>query len=161
MGSRMVMKLLDEGNEVIVWNRSKEKMEDLLSQKKPDWKVSSAQTIEDLVDKLPKPKIIWSMLPSGDATEQVLMGPKGIADLVSAGDVVIDGANSYFEDTERRYEYFENKKILFLGIGVSGGVIAAKEGYPLMIGGNKEAYNLVQPILESLATPNGGHEYFG
>ena len=50
---------------------------------------------------------------------------------------------------------------MFVGIGVSGGVIAAKEGYPLMIGGNKEAYNLVQPILESLATPNGGHEYFG
>lgn len=159
MGNRMVMKLLGEGHEVVVWNRTREKVDDLLSQKKSIWKLSSADSVESLVKGLSKPRIIWSMLPAGEATEQILVGE--VARYVEQGDIVIDGANSRFSDTQRRYELFQKKRILFLGIGVSGGIIAFEKGYPMMVGGNKKAYETVKPILDSLAKPKGGYEYFG
>lgn len=161
MGNRMVIKLLAEGHEVVVWNRSREKVDDLISQAKPDWKLVSADSIEDLVKKQNEPRIIWLMLPAGEPTEEILMGPGGVAEYVEAGDVVIDGGNGQFGDTQRRYEYFQGKGIKFLGIGVSGGIIAAEDGYPLMAGGNREGYDFLKPILDSLAKPAGGHQYFG
>lgn len=176
MGNPMVMKLLSEGHEVIVWNRTKGKVDELMSQTNNSWKISSADSIKDLISKLNQPtgepRIVWSMLPAGDATEQILLGPKGVAEYVSKGDLVVDGGNSHFSDTQRRYEYFEAKEIRFLGIGVSGGIIAAEKGYPLMVGGSPDAYKIIKPILDSLAKPaphhedsgsgrGGGHEYFG
>jgi len=161
MGSRMVSKLLDEGHEVIVWNRSREKVDDLLSNKKDNWKVEAAGSVKELVSKLDKPRIIWLMLPAGDVTEEMLLSNQGLDSLVDNGDMVIDGGNSRFSDTQRRYEYFTGKGIKYLGIGVSGGVVAVREGYPLMAGGNKEGYEYIKPILESLAKPGGGYDYFG
>lgn len=164
MGAGMAEKLLNEGHSLVVWNRSKDKIENLQSQisnLKIKDNLSVADSIEDLVNKLDPPGIIWSMLPAGDPTEQMLLGSAGIADFVAKGDIVIDGANSRFSDTQRRFEQFSQKGILFLGIGVSGGVIAAESGYPLMVGGSKKAYDYIKPILDSLAKPSGGHQYFG
>ncbi|OGD92714.1 6-phosphogluconate dehydrogenase (decarboxylating) [Candidatus Curtissbacteria bacterium RIFCSPHIGHO2_01_FULL_41_44] len=164
MGSNMVMKLLSEGHEVVVWNRSAEKIENLKLKSEnfgSRKNLKAADSVQNLVKELKSPRVVWSMLPAGEPTEEILMGPEGVADWVEEGDIVIDGGNSYFEDTQRRYEYFTNKGILFLGIGVSGGIIAAKDGYPMMVGGSVEGYELIKPVLESLAKPNGGHEYFG
>jgi len=172
MGNRMAMKLLGEGHEVVVWNRSKEKVDDLISQAKPNWKLTASDSIENLVKKQTKPRIVWLMLPAGEPTEENLMGPRGVAEFLEEGDVVVDGGNARFSDTQRRYEYFQSKGIKFLGIGVSGGIIAAIDGYPLMAGGNREGYDFLKPILDSLAKPaphyedsgsgrGGGHEYFG
>ena len=169
MGSRMVLKLLREGHEVVVWNRSKEKVDSLLSQKKPDWKISAAETVKELVESLDPPRIIWSMLPArsgtsssgsetGDATQGIL---DQVEQYAEKEDIIIDGGNAKYTDTQRRYENFSKKQIRFLGIGVSGGVIAATEGYPLMVGGDRSAYDQIKPILDSLAKPKGGHEYFG
>ena len=161
MGNRMVTKLLAEGHEVVVWNRSKERISNFQSQISNfqfKSRLEVAGSIDDLVKKLNKPCIIWSMVPQGDPTEEVL---GEIQKFVETGDIIIDGGNSHYEDTQRRYEEFTKRGILFLGIGVSGGVIAAKEGYPLIAGGSKEAYDHIKPILDSLAKPNGGHEYFG
>lgn len=157
----MVVKLLNAGHEVVVWNRSREKVDELTSGAKKSWKLSAATSIENLVKGLGKPRIVWSMLPAGDPTEQIIMGPDGIAEFVEEGDVVIDGANSRFSDTQRRYDQLSQKGILFLGIGVSGGMIAYECGYPLMVGGSLEGYEYIKPILDSLAAPSGGHEYFG
>lgn len=161
MGNRMVTKLLGEGHEVIVWNRTREKISTLRSQisNQPYAKnLEEAKSVEDLVEKLDKPRIVWLMLPAGEATEEIL---GEIEKYVETGDIVIDGGNSYFEDTQRRYDHFSKKGIKFLGVGVSGGVIAAKAGYPLMVGGSKDAYDQIKPILDSLSKPSGGHEYFG
>src|SRR3989344_2808461 len=98
------------------------------------------------------------MLPAGEATEGIL---SQIANLVGKGDIIINGGNANFSDTQKRYEHFNKMGILFLGVGVSGGIIAVREGYPSMVGGNKKAYDYIKPILDSLAKPNGGHEYFG
>ena len=145
MGARMAQKLISEHHEVIAWNRS-------------DHELKNVDSVEKLVKSLKIPRVIWSMLPSGEATEKVL---KEISKFVSKNDIVIDGGNSNFKDTQRRFEDFKKKGIRFLGIGVSGGIIAATEGYPMMVGGDKSAYEYIKPILNSLSKPKGGHEYFG
>jgi len=156
MGNRMVVKLLSEGHEVVVWNRTRGKAEELKSEISDSLEI--ANSVEDLVNKLEMPRVIWSMLPAGEATEEILVE---VGKNIEAGDIVIDGGNSKYTDTQRRYESFKSKGIKFLGIGVSGGIVAAKEGYPMMVGGDKSAYLGVKPLLDSLAKPNGGHEYFG
>ena len=145
MGSRMVLKLRKEGHEVVAWTRS-------------DHELKNVESVEKLIKNLEAPRIIWSMLPAGSPTENIL---NEVSKLVQAGDIVIDGGNSNFKDTQRRFEEFKNKGIRYLGIGVSGGIIAAKGGYPIMVGGDKSAYEIIKPILDSLAKPHGGHEYFG
>src|SRR5437660_1640213 len=103
MGSRMVSKLIAEGHDVIVWNRSQEPIENLKSQI-PNLKV--AATVQELVSSLTKPKIVWSMLPAGEVTEKML---EEIAQYVEQDDIVIDGGNAYFKDTQKRYEIFQGK----------------------------------------------------
>jgi 6-phosphogluconate dehydrogenase len=162
MGSRMVSKLIAEGHDVIVWNRSQEPIQTLKSQipNLPAGRqgLKIAATVPELVAGLSKQRIVWSMLPAGEVTENML---EEIAQYVEKDDIVIDGGNAHFKDTQKRYEIFQGKGIRFLGIGVSGGIIAEKNGYPLMVGGDKSAYEVITPILESLAKPNGGFEYFG
>lgn len=161
MGNRMVSKLLEEGHEVVVWNRSQEKVDSLKNEAKEGWKLTSSVSLKDLVDSLEKPRIIWSMLPAGSATKEILMDEGGIEGLVESGDIVIDGGNAHFTDSQERYEYFKEKGVRFLGIGVSGGIVTREAGYPLMVGGDRSAYDEIKPILDSLAKPGGGHEYFG
>lgn len=162
MGNRMVMKLLSEGHEVVVWNRSPEKVVALKAEAKANWKLESAKDVEDLVKRCggdePGPRIIWSMLPAGQATGEMLAE---IKKWVGKGDIVVDGGNSKFTDTQKNYEDFQKAGIEFLGIGVSGGIVAAIEGYPMMVGGSQTAYEYISPILDSLSKPNGGHQYFG
>ncbi len=161
MGTRMVEKLLRSGHQVVVWNRSKDVLEQfqgLMAEQKLDSSLAVAYSISSLVEGLDSPCILWSMLPAGEATDLVL---KEISEFVTEGDIVIDGGNAHFVDTDRRYEQFKAKGVRFLGIGVSGGVVAANDGYPLMVGGDRLAYEAVAPVLDSLAQPGGGHMYFG
>lgn len=166
MGNRMVIKLLSEGHEVAVWNRSKEKITNLQLQIANSGfkdRLTVAESVEELVNQSVSkdevgPGIVWSMLPAGEATENIL---QEISKFVKEGDIIVDGGNARFLDTQRRWEEFTKKKIDFLGIGVSGGIIAAVEGYPMMAGGTLSAYEYIKPILDSLSKPGGGHEYFG
>jgi 6-phosphogluconate dehydrogenase len=162
MGSRMVTKLFLEKHEIVVWNRSIGSCRDLMIEcGKLDNVLNRlyiAETLADLVSRLPRPRIIWMMLPSGAPTESVL---GTLADLVESEDILIDGGNSHYKDTEKRSKLLKERKIKLLGIGVSGGIIAEKQGYPLMAGGDQWAYEYIEPILNSLAKPHGGHDYFG
>lgn len=155
MGSRMAGKLVADGHDVVVWNRSRDIVSDFIK-KYP--KAKSAETVEELVRNLEKPKIVWSMLPAGQVTDQMLTE---IGKYIEKGDIVIDGSNAFYKDTQKRFENFKKRNIRFLGIGVSGGVIAFELGYPMMAGGDRSAYIELKPILDSLAKPQGGHEYFG
>lgn len=162
MGSRMVGKLLRENHDLVVWNRSQEAINVFLSEvrneKLEDGNLKIAKTIKELVNSLGKPRVVWLMLPAGEVTENIL---KEVLKFVQRDDIVIDGGNAHYKDTQRRFDEFKKKGIRFLGIGVSGGVIAATEGYPIMVGGDFSAYQYIAKILDSLAKPNGGHEYFG
>jgi 6-phosphogluconate dehydrogenase len=162
MGSRMVTKLIAEGHEVSVWNRSQEVLQEFKSSaisegSEEKQKLFLCESIEELVKSLEKPRIIWMMV-SHQAVDEVL---DEIKKYIEPGDIVIDGGNSNYKETDRRYEEFEKEGIHFLGIGVSGGIIAITEGYPFMVGGNLKAYETIKPILDSLSKPSGGHEYFG
>ncbi|MCL5434939.1 MAG: NAD(P)-binding domain-containing protein, partial [Patescibacteria group bacterium] len=174
MGSRIAQKLYEEGHKVFVWNRSKTPIEELelkiknspastseagrAKLKITDQNFRIAENIEDLVSRLRSPRVIWLMLPAGEATQAVL---DKISKYLKKGDIVIDGGNAHFRDTQKRFEEFGKIGVEFLGIGVSGGISAEKNGFPLMAGGAKAAYEYIKPILDSLAKPNGGHEYFG
>lgn len=154
MGSRMAAKLVSGGHSVIVWNRT---VEDSLELKKEYSAIEIAEDIENLVVTLDAPRAIWIMVPHG-AVEEVLNQVKPFID---RGDIIIDGGNSHFSDTQRRFEEFEKQGIHFMGIGTSGGILATGNGYPFMVGGSEEGYHLITPILDTLSKPNGGHAYFG
>ncbi len=164
MGSRIATKLHEEGHGVIVWNRSKAPIEELeLKIKNSKLKITDqnfkiAKNIEDLVNNLESPRIIWLMLPAGESTQSVL---DEVSKYLEKGDIVVDGGNAHFKDTEKRYRNFKKSGVLYLGIGVSGGILASENGYPLMVGGSKKAYQYIIAILDSLSKPNGGYEYFG
>lgn len=153
MGGGIAQKLLTQ-HEVVVWNRSKEVTEEFRSANPT---VAVSYDLGDLTSRLDSPKIIWIMLPAR-AVEEILGQLKKY---LSEGDVIIDGGNSHYKDTQRRYEEFESLKINFLGIGVSGGILARENGYPLMAGGSLTGFEIVKPILETLSKPSGGYEYFG
>lgn len=155
MGSNMARKLLKDDHNVTIWNRSADRTQEI---QKEFSSVTIASSIRDLKHLLQIPRIIWLMLPAGDATQAVL---DEIAEIVDQNDVVVDGGNAYYKDTQLRYESFKDKRVRFLGIGVSGGVVAAETGYPLMVGGDKSAYEEIKPILDTLAKPQGGYDYFG
>jgi len=155
MGGRMASKLVKEGHDVIAWNRSEDVLEEFQRQNK---KAKIAKSVKELVSSLKTPRVVWSMLPAGQATTDML---GEIAKYVEPGDIVIDGGNAHFSDTQKRYDAFIKKKIKFLGIGVSGGIIAVTEGYPIMVGGDASAYQYITTLLDSLSKPHGGHQFFG
>ena len=161
MGTRMVEKLLAEGHVVAGWNRTREITEQFhlsLADKKLDQSFIAADDIESLIAGLSVPRVIWTMLPAGDPTKMTLFE---VAKYVKEGDIVIDGGNSFYKDTEKHASDFASRGVRFLGIGVSGGVHAAENGYPLMVGGDVSAYDHIRPILNTLAKPGGGYAYFG
>ena len=172
MGGNMVRKLLQEGHNVVVWNRSPEPAQEIKNQiakskntrlaealaKRSNQNLKIANTIQDLVQLLKQPRVVWLMLPAGSATQTLL---DEVSKFLEPEDIIIDGGNAHFKDTEKRYKDFKEKGIKFLGIGVSGGIIAATKGYPLMVGGDKNAYDHIIPLLDSLSKPSGGYEYFG
>jgi len=165
MGSRMAKKLLKDGHDVVVWNRSKEPVAQLIaevesqgSRVKNQGKIESAETVQELVRLLSPTRVIWAMLPAGEATETQLAE---VSKYLEKNDILIDGGNSNWKDTQRRFEDFTKKGIRFLGIGVSGGVLAEQNGFPLMVGGDKSAYETIVPILDTFAHPHGGHTYLG
>lgn len=155
MGSRIVEKLIAGGHEVVVWNRSYETTEEFLRSHK---NVTAVREIADFATLQNKPHVFWSMVLFGKPTDQVLLE---LSNITTKGDVIVDGANSFYKDTEKRFEKFEKLGIHFLGIGVSGGIIAPVNGFPLMVGGSKTGYKKITPILDTLSKPHGGHVYFG
>ena len=162
MGRNLAEKLMKEGHHVVIWNRSRTVLDEMRQQQTAyvvSGQLTLAHTLEELRDSLQKPRLIWAMLPAGEATESVMT--QLLENVVEQNDVVIDGGNSFYKDTERRAQQFQQKLVKYLGIGVSGGVIGLNNGYPLMVGGDQTAYEYVKPVLDSLAKPNGTHTYFG
>lgn len=152
MGSNMVERILKAGHKVVAYDRSSEPV------KKAEGKGAiGASSINELVDKLDTPQVIWIMVPSGKATGEVI---KTITDFLSKGDVLIDGGNSYYKDSVARATELKDSGIHFLDVGTSGGIWGLKIGYCLMIGGEEEAFNIAEPAFKALA-PENGYSYVG
>jgi len=144
MGANMAIRLMKHGHEVVGYNRSREITEQYVQEEG----IIPAFSLEGIIEKLEVPRIVWMMLPAGQVTEDNFNKFLG---LLSPGDILIDGANSNYRDTIRRSKIATEKQIHFLDTGVSGGVWGLKEGYSLMVGGEKKIAEYLNPIFESLA----------
>ncbi len=119
--------------------------------------VSDVDSLAQMVEGLPAPRIVWLMVPAGDVTESAL---HEVVALLSPGDIVIDGGNSYYKDSVRRGNEVAQAGVRFLDVGTSGGIWGLEKGFCLMVGGPKDAFDDVEPIFEALA-PAGGYAYVG
>lgn len=150
MGKGMVLNLLEKGIEVVAWNRSPEPREEVKS--------AGAETVEnaeDVVGKLETPRIIWLMLPAGETTDEFI---DKVLPLLSPGDLLIDGANSFYKDTLRRAEKIKPTGIRFMDIGVSGGPNGARTGACLMIGGEEKDVEEIKELIIAASAPDAwGH----
>lgn len=147
MGKNMAIRLLRGGHKVVGYNRSEDGYPEFLKEGGV-----RADGVADLVGKLGAPKAVWVMLPSGAPTETTLVELSG---LLKAGDVVIEGGNSNFNDSKRRAALFRAKGIGYLDAGTSGGIWGLTVGYCLMVGGEAADYAKIEPIFKTLAPPDG------
>ena len=143
MGANMTTRLLQGGHQVVVYDRSAEAVEQA-----SEGGATGARSLADVVDRLETPRAIWVMVPSGEPTEETV---QELAGLLSSGDTVIDGGNSNYKDTVRRGRQLAERGLHFVDSGTSGGVWGLKEGYSLMIGGDADAVQRLNPIFETLA----------
>ncbi len=144
MGGNMAQRLLKGGHRVIGVNRSQEVTRQLAA----DHGLVPAFSNQEAVNALISPRTIWVMVPSGAATEAVV---NELGDLLSPGDTIVDGGNTYYKDDMRRAAALDLKGIHYLDAGTSGGVWGLAEGYSLMIGGKPELVERLSPIFETLA----------
>jgi 6-phosphogluconate dehydrogenase len=144
MGGNMAQRLLKGGHRVIGVNRSQEVTRQLAA----DHGLVPAFSNQEAVNALVPPRTIWVMVPSGAATESVV---NELGDLLSPGDTIVDGGNTYYKDDIRRAVALDLKGIHYLDAGTSGGVWGLAEGYSLMIGGKLEVVERLSPIFETLA----------
>lgn len=144
MGGNMARRLQQRGVDVIAFNRNHSVTESLAK----ECGLTAANSIEDLVQQLPTPRIVWLMLPAGDIVEQHIAQLKT---LLAPGDILVDGGNSWFKDSLRRAEELHETGIHYVDAGVSGGVWGLANGYCIMVGGEKTAIEKLQPVLQALA----------
>lgn len=154
MGMNMSARLIDGGHELIVTDLNAATIaaaEKLGAQ--------GADALSDLILKLVAPRAVWVMVPAGDATEATV---RQLGQLLSYGDIIIDGGNSFYKDSMRRAAELAEKGIHFIDVGTSGGIWGLKEGYSLMIGGERAIVERLTPIFQTLApSPDKGWGYVG
>lgn len=143
MGGNMAERLRQRGHEVVGFD--------------PFSDATDVGSLDELVGALDQPRVVWVMVPAGDPTEDTVTH---LGDLLSAGDVVIDGGNSNWHDSVRRSEALAERSVGFIDAGTSGGVWGLTEGYSLMVGGTTENVALAQPLFDALA-PEGGFVHAG
>ena len=152
MGMNMARRLLNGNHQVIAYNRTPKKTDEIVKEG-----AIGAYSLSELVEKLSPPRVVWLMLPAGPTIDDHL---EQLKDLLSHGDMVIDGGNTYYKDDIWRADMLAEKGIGFLDAGVSGGIWGLKVGYCTMVGGTKENYEYLEPIFKTLA-PQDGYLYCG
>ena len=152
MGGNMVKRLLKGGHEVVAYDRDAAAVERLAKEG-----AKGATSLADIISKMTGPRAVWVMVPSGAPTESTITE---LSNLMSENDIIIDGGNSNFRDSVRHSEELAKKKIRFLDAGTSGGIWGLENGYCLMVGGDKGAFEHVKPAFTTLA-PKDGLGYFG
>ena len=143
MGANMSRRLMTGGHEIAAYDLNPENIKDIIAEG-----AEGANSLEELIKKLPEPRLIWCMVPAGEPTEMTI---NQLSSLLKEGDILIDGGNSNYKDSQRRAKSLKQKGIFFIDAGTSGGVWGLKEGYSLMVGGEDSAVELVRPIFETLA----------
>lgn len=149
MGKNLLMNVADHGYEVAGYDKDLSKVQSL---REESGKIYAAETVEEFIASLERPRKVMMLVPAGKIVDYVI---NDVAPLLEPGDILMDGGNTFFKDTERRQAEMKERGIHYLGIGISGGAEGARRGPSMMPGGNKTAYNKVKPILESVAAKIG------
>ncbi len=147
MGMNMVQRILDNGHEVVAYARTPETVK-IAGEKG----AVGATSLPDMINQLEKPRIVWLMVPAGHATGA---GINTLTPLLDDGDILVDGGNSFYKDSRQRAGELKSENISFLDVGTSGGIWGLKKGYCMMIGGDREIFDRVEPIFMALAPENG------
>ena len=147
MGANMVRRLIRGGHSCVVFDLSADNVHRLASEG-----ATGATSLDEFVRSLTKPRAAWVMVPAGNPTEQTVMA---LAERMQAGDIIIDGGNSYFKDDVRRAKTLKERDILYVDVGTSGGIWGVERGYCMMIGGEAQAVARLEPIFKTLAPGRG------
>lgn len=145
MGKGLVLHLLEQGVEVVAWNRSPDDVAEVAKAG-----AVAASSHQELIQKLVTPRIVWLMVPQGQPVDDML---DSLVPLLSPGDLVVDGGNSFYQDTLRRASELLAKGIEFMDIGVSGGPGGARNGACLMIGGSPQNFARIEPLAKLMSAP--------
>ena len=147
MGANMVRRLIRNGHKCVVFDRSPKVVSELVEEK-----AVGAASLADFVKRLEKPRVVWLMVPAAVVDETIA----GLLRQLDAGDILIDGGNSYYVDDIRRAKELASKRIHYVDVGTSGGVWGLERGYCMMIGGEKDVVQRLDPIFSTLAPGVGG-----
>lgn len=153
MGQNLALNMNDHGFQVVVFNRTTSKVDDFLNEAAKGSQIQGSHSIEEFVKKLKKPRKVMLMVKAGAPVDEFI---EHLLPYLEKGDIVIDGGNSLFEDTNRRVRDLKQKGILFIGTGISGGEEGARHGPSIMPGGNPEAWPAVKPIFQAIAAKADG-----
>ena len=147
MGSNMVLNLIKHNHEVIGYDLHSETIKKLAKRG-----MIPSYSLEEMLQKSPKQKIIWLMIPAGNTVDQItsILSPHLIR-----GDIIIDGGNSFFKDSQKRYKKLKKKGISFLDVGTSGGIEGAKNGACMMIGGDKKIFKKIEALFRDMCVKDG------
>lgn len=152
MGMNMARRLLQKGQEVVAFNRSPEKVDEIVKEG-----AAGAYTLKEMTGKLQHPRVVWLMLPAGKPVDDAI---ESLIPILEKGDIIVDGGNSFYKDDIRREGQLRALGIHYLDAGVSGGIWGLKIGYCLMIGGEQDIFKSLAPVFEALS-PQDGYLYCG
>ena len=147
MGQNLILNMNDNGFKVVAYNRTTAKVDDFMQNEAKDTNIVGAHSLEEMVAKLKKPRRVMMLVKAGAAVDAFI---EKLLPLLEQGDIIIDGGNSEYQDTVRRVKDLEEKGILFVGSGVSGGEEGARYGPSLMPGGNPAAWPAIKPIFQAI-----------
>lgn len=148
MGENLVLNMESKGFRVTVYNRTTKKVDDFLGGRAKGKNIAGAHSLEELVKSLERPRKVMIMVKAGNAVDDMI---NNLIPLLEKGDIIIDGGNTHFPDTNRRTALVESKGLLYIGTGVSGGEEGALHGPSIMPGGSKAAWPVVKPIFQAIA----------
>ena len=147
MGGNIARRLTRAGHEMVVYDLDQKAVDKLAGEG-----MTPASSLADMLSKLKAPRSVWVMLPAGHITDDTIMD---LANHMEKGDTVIDGGNSFYKDDIRRAKELQKKELHYIDVGTSGGVWGLERGYCMMIGGDDEAVQRIDPILKALAPGEG------
>lgn len=152
MGANMTRRLMKDGHRVVVHNRSREPIDELAGEG-----ADPAYEMEDIASKLDTPRVVWLMVPAGAPVDEQI---DELLPILSEGDIIVDGGNSKYTSSVARHERLQEQGLRFIDCGTSGGIWGLEVGFNLMIGGDRDAFEIVEPAFKSLA-PEHGYMHVG
>ncbi len=154
MGAGLALNLLENSWKVVGYNRHMEATDELAKQG-----IIPSYSLEEMVQKLSGPRVVWLMVPAGKPVDDILFGKNGVIRFLKKGDIIIDGGNSFYKDTIKRAQKVKKFGIHFFDVGVSGGPSGARNGACLMIGGEKKVFEILEPLFRDISLPEA-YQFF-